>query len=93
MFTKLDIQQASHRIRIAEGYEDLTTFRTRYGPYKYRVLPFGLTNGPATFQRFMNDKFLDFLDDPVTIYLDDLLIYSQNELEHREHMAKVLNRL
>ena len=55
--------------------EDLTTFRTRYGAYKYKVLPFGLTNGPATFQRYINDIFLDSLDDFLTVYLDDILIY------------------
>ena len=49
IFTKLDIRQAFHRIRIDPDSEDLTTFRTRYGSYKCKVLPFGLTNGPATF--------------------------------------------
>ena len=49
IFTKLDICQAFHRIRIAAESEDLTTFRTRYGSYKCKVLPFGLTNGPATY--------------------------------------------
>jgi hypothetical protein len=49
IFTKLDIRQAFHRIRMAKGSEDLTTFQTRYGSYKCKVLPFGLTNGPATY--------------------------------------------
>ena len=48
VFTKLDIRQAFYRIRMDPDSEDLTTFRTRYGTYKYKVLPFGLTNGPAT---------------------------------------------
>ena len=85
-FTKLDIRQASHKIRIHPDSEDLTTFRTRYGSYKYRVVPFGLTNGPATFQRFINDNFLDCLDDFLTAYPDDLLIYSENELDHEIHV-------
>ena len=73
--------------------EDLTTFRTRYGSYKCKVLPFGLTNGPATYQRYMNDVLFDYLDDFCTAYLDDIMIYSDNELEHEIHVKKVLERL
>ena len=93
IFTKLDIRQAFHRVRIDPASEDLTTFRTRYGCYKYKVVPFGLTNGPATYQRYMNDVLFDYLDDFCTAYLDDILIYSNNELEHEEHVRKVLLRL
>jgi len=73
--------------------EELTTFRTRYGTYKCKVLPFGLTNGPATYQRYMNDVLFDYLDDFCTAYLDDILIYSENELDHEAHVKKVLQRL
>ena len=73
--------------------EELTTFRTRYGSYKCKVLPFGLTNGPATYQRYMNDVLFDYLDDFCTAYLDDILIYSDNELDHDAHVHKVLQRL
>jgi hypothetical protein len=93
IFTKLDIRQGFHRIRISSESEDLTTFRTRYGTYKYRVVPFGLTNGPAAFQRFVNEVFMDFLDDFLTAFIDDLLIYSENELDHQVHVKKVLERL
>lgn len=93
IFTKFDIRQAFYRIRMYPDSEDLTTFRTRYGAYKCKILPFGLTNGPATYQRYMNDVLLDYLDEFCTAYLDDILIYSENELEHREHVLKVLRRL
>jgi len=93
IFTKLDIRQAFHRIRIDPDSEELTTFRTRYGSFKCRVLPFGLTNGPATYQRYMNSILFDFLDDFCTAYLDDILIFSDNELEHELHVKKVLERL
>ena len=73
--------------------EDLTTFRTRYGSYKCKVLPFGLTNGPATYQRYMNDVLFDYLDEFCTAYLDDILVYSDDELEHQVHVKKVLERL
>jgi hypothetical protein len=93
IFTKVDIRQAFHRIRMDPASEELTTFRTRYGAYKCKVLPFGLTNGPATFQRYMNDTLMEYLDDFCTAYLDDILIYSDDPLEHHEHVRKVLQRL
>lgn len=93
IFTKLDIRQGFHRLRMAEEHEDLTTFRTRYGSYKYKVMPFGLTNGPASFQRYINSLFIDYLDVFLTAYVDDLLIYSNNEAEHEMHVKMVLERL
>lgn len=93
IFTKLDIRQAFHRVRMDPESEELTTFRTRYGSYKCKVLPFGLTNSPATYQRFINDTLFDYLDDFCTAYLDDIMIYSQNKQEHQEHVRKVLQRL
>jgi transposase InsO family protein len=73
--------------------EELTTFCIRYGAYKCKVLWEGLTNGPATYQRYMNDVLFDYLDDFCTAYLDDILIYSEDPLEHDEHVRKVLERL
>ena len=75
------------------GSEDLTTFWTRYGTYKYKVLPFRLTNGLATYQRYINDVLFDYLNDFCTAYLDNIMIYSKNELEYKEHVHKVLQRL
>jgi hypothetical protein len=93
IYTKLDIRQAFHRIRIDPESEELTTFRTRYRAYKCKVLYEGLTNGPATYQRYMNDILFDYLDDFCTVYLDDILIYSDDPLEHQAHVEKVLQRL
>ena len=93
VFTKLDIRQAFHRIRMDPDSEEYTTFRTRYGSYKCKVLPFGLCNGPATYQRYMNDVLMDYMDDFVMAYLDDILIYSEDPLTHIEHVKKVLTRL
>jgi hypothetical protein len=73
--------------------EELTTFRTRYEAYKCKVLWEGLTNGPAIYQRYMNDILFDYLDDFCTVYLDDILIYSEDPLEHDSHVRKVLQRL
>src|SRR5882762_2720090 len=90
IYTKIDLQHAYHLVRIAEGDEWKTAFRTRYGSFEWQVMPFGLTNSPAAFQRFMNDIFADMLDVCVIVYLDDILIYSDNIEQHREHVREVL---
>src|SRR6266536_4669828 len=93
LFTKLDIQQAFYCIHIHLDSKELTTFRTRFRAYKYKVLLFRLTNGLSTYQWYMNDVLFDYLDDFCTAYLDDILIFSDNELEHEHHVRKVLERL
>ena len=65
---------------------DLTTFRTRYSAYRFKVLPFGLTNGPATFQRFINNTLMGYLDDFCNAYIDDILIFSKNQKDYKEHV-------
>jgi hypothetical protein len=92
-FTKLDIREGYYRIRIKEGEEWKTAFRTRYGLYEYQVMPFGLTNAPATFQGLINHLLYDHLDEFVVAYLDDILIYSQTREEHVKHVNQVLERL
>jgi hypothetical protein len=93
VFTKLDIRAAFNRIRIDPGSEEYTTFRTRYSSYKCKVLPFRLYNGPGTYQRYMNDVLLDYLDTFCMAYLDDILIYSEDPQEHTRHVDIVLARL
>ncbi len=78
IFTKLDIRQAFYRLRIVPESEDLTTFRTRYGSFKYKVLPFRLSNGLAAFQSYINDALREHLNIFCTAYLDDILIFSDN---------------
>jgi Reverse transcriptase (RNA-dependent DNA polymerase)/Retroviral aspartyl protease len=93
VFTKLDIRQAFHRIRMDPASEELTTFRTRYGQYKCKVMPFGLTNGPATYQRYMNDVLFEYLDDFYTAYLDNIIIYLEDAVEYKVYIYKVLKKL
>ena len=64
-----------------------------YGAFEYLVMPFGLTNVPSAFQFFMNDIFHDMVDVCVVIYLDDILIYSDGEKSHTEHVQKVFECL
>jgi hypothetical protein len=94
-FIKINIQQAFHRLRMASDQDkELTTFRTRYGIYKYRVVPFSLTNRPAIFQRFLNNVLFEYLDDFYSAYLDNILIFTTSSLKkHQEHVRKVLLRL
>lgn len=93
IFTRLDLRGAFNLIRIRQGDEPLTAFRTRYGLYEYTVMPFGLTNAPATCQQFVNDVLRLFLDRFCVVYLDDVLIYSKNEREHESHVRQVLESL
>ena len=83
LYTKIDLRHAYHLVRIAEGDEWKTAFRTRYGSYEWLVVPEGLTNAPSAFQRFMNDTFSDMLDVCATVYLDDILVYSDDITEHK----------
>lgn len=92
-FSKIDLRNAYHQIRIAEGDEWKTAFKTRYGLYEYRVMPFGLTNAPASFQHLVNATFHDMVDKYVIAYLDDIMIYSDTREEHTQHVKNVLQRL
>jgi len=93
IYTKIDLQHAYHLVRITEGDEWKTAFWTCYGTFKWSVMPFGLTNAPAAFQRFMNDAFSNLLDVCVVVYLDDILIYSNDITQHQKHVKEVLKRL
>jgi len=93
-FTKIDIIAAFHNMRIEEGDEWKTAFRTRYGLYEWLVTPFGLTGAPATWQRWINRILHDILDIHCTAYLDDILIYTDGSLEdHYEKVSEVMERL
>jgi hypothetical protein len=93
VFTKLDLRGAYNLIRVKEGEEWKTAFRTRYGHFECLVMPFGLTNAPAVFQHFMNDVFRDLLDSSVLVYIDDILVFSDNIEDHLQHVREVLSRL
>jgi len=93
MFTKLDLKDGFHLIRVCKGDEWKTAFRTRHGYHQYRVMPFGLVNAPATFQTIMNEILQEFLDQGVVVYIDDILIYSKTIEEHIVLVRKVLQKL
>ena len=93
VYIKLDIRSAYNLIRIKEGDEWKTAFRMCYGHFKYRVMPFGLVNTPAMFQGYINRVLHDCLDVTCLAYLDDILIFSEDEAEHTEHVREVLHHL
>ena len=93
IFTKIDIKNAYYRLRIREGDEWKTAFRTRYGLFEYLVMPFGLTNAPASFQAYIHGVLREHLDVFVIVFLDDILVYSSKMEEHPEHVRKVLRML
>jgi len=93
IYSKIDLRSAYHLVHIVEGDKWKTTFHTRYGSFEWLVMPFGLFNAPAAFQCFMNEILADLLDVCVVVYLDDILIYSENLEEHRQHVKEVLKRL
>ena len=93
VFSKLDLRDGYYLIRIKEGDEWKTAFRTRYGHFEYKVMPFGLCNAPATFQNMIHEVLREFLDQGVVVYLDDILVYSETEEEHVNLLTKVFTCL
>jgi hypothetical protein len=93
VFSKIDVRSGYHQLRIQPSDIPKTTFITKYGLYEFTVMSFDLTNAPTYIMYLMNSVFMDYLDKFVVVFIDDILIYSQNEQEHEEHLRKVLQRL
>jgi hypothetical protein len=93
VFSKIDLRSGYHQLRIRPSDVSKATFITKYGLYEFTVMSFGLTNAPAYFMYLMNSLFMDYLDQFVVVFIDDILVYSQNEQEHEEHWRKILQRL
>ncbi|GJJ67909.1 hypothetical protein EMPS_00255 [Entomortierella parvispora] len=89
-YSKLDLLSGYHQQRIFEPHTHKTAFRCRYGHFEFNVVPFGLTNAPASFSNMMLRVLDPVLDKWVVVYLDDLLIYSKTKKEHLQHLRSVL---
>ncbi|KAJ9511709.1 hypothetical protein QJQ45_018011 [Haematococcus lacustris] len=90
VFSSLDLQSGYHQIRITEEDVPNTAFLTPMGQFQFKVLCFGLTNAPATFQRMMNNVFKPLINECVLVYIDDNLVMSNTPEEHVQHLRQVL---
>ena len=89
----MDLCTGYHQLRIGEADIPKTSFTTRYGNFKFIVMPFELTNATAAFMDLMHRVFQPYLDQFVVVFVDDILIYSQSKEEHEDHQRVILQIL
>ncbi|XP_070668888.1 uncharacterized protein [Malus domestica] len=90
---KIDLRFGYYQLNIRSDDVPKIAFRTRYGHYEFLVMPFGLTNAPAAFMNLMNRVFYPYLDRFLIVFIDEILVYSKNEIEHARHLRLVLKTL
>ena len=92
-FSTIDLASGYHQIAMKEDDIPKMAFRTHWGHFEFVVIPFGVSNAPATFQRLMNKVFAKELDAFILVYLDDILVFSRTKEEYLEHIRTTLGRL
>ena len=93
VYSKIDLRTGYHQLRVRETNIPKTTFRTQYRHFEFTVMPFRLANAPTTFMDLMHRVFQPYLDQFAVVFVDDILIYSQSEEEHEDHLRVVLQIL
>ncbi|GJU95590.1 putative reverse transcriptase domain-containing protein [Tanacetum coccineum] len=89
VYSKINLCSGYHQLSVREEDIPKTNFRTRYGYYEFKVMPFGLTNAHVVFMDLMNRVCKPYLDKFIIVFIDDILIYSKNKQEHKEHLKKL----
>ena len=92
LFSLLDEFSGYNQVLVAEEERLKTTFRTKWGTFTYRRMPFGLINAGATFQRAMDIDFHSLIGCSVVVYLDDVTIFSKKREEHAFHLKQIFER-
>ena len=93
IFSTIDLRKGFWQVPMAEKDKYKTAFSTKFGTYEFNVMPFGLVNAPATFQRMMNKILADCIGKFVEVYVDDIIIYSPTFADHLKHLEKVFKLL
>ena len=93
VFSLMDLRSGYHQLRLAPEDEPKTAFITPGGLYEFTVLPFGLSNAPSVFTKYMSTVLGKYLGKFVIVYIDDILVYSNSPEEHLHHLKMVLDLL
>nr|GEV21707.1 putative reverse transcriptase domain-containing protein [Tanacetum cinerariifolium] len=93
VYSKIDLRSGYHQLRVREEDIPKTAFKTRYGHYEFKVMPFVLTNAPTVFLDLMNRVCKSYLDRFMIVFIDAILIYSKNRKEHEGHLKLILKLL
>ena len=92
-FTTLDCKSGYWQMKVAEKDQPKTAYITQEGLYEFTVMPFGLSNAPASFQRMMDRVFKNYKGKFVNVYLDDITVYSQTFEDHIQHLKLIFEKL
>jgi Reverse transcriptase (RNA-dependent DNA polymerase) len=93
IFSKIDLYSAFDLFRMNPKSQLLTAVRCRYGHFKYRMIPFGLTNAPAVFQGFISRIFKDLLDIQLVLYIDNIMVFSETAAQHSKLLEEGFKRI
>ena len=93
IFSKIDLKSGYYQIRIQEGDERKTAFKTKFGLYEWLVMPMGLSEAPGTFMCLMNHVFRPYIGIFVVVHFDDILFYSKSLKDHVTHVRTVLQTI